>query len=98
MEKKELEITCPCCSSRLLVDVRTGQLLRTTRPEELDESGKPKVGERDWASASDKVEGRLASAEDKFDASLARERERSQSLDDLFRKANEKIKEGEDED
>jgi len=31
MDDKQIEIACPCCKSRLLVDVRTGKLLRSLR-------------------------------------------------------------------
>lgn len=91
METKQIEIACPCCKSRILVDVRTGKLLRTLRPEELDATGKPLVGERDWDQALGRVRGRESERASKLDSALDRERERSQHLDDLFRKASEKL-------
>ena len=49
------------------------------------------VSESDWSAASERVSRRLGSAADKFDESLTREKGRKQDLDDLFRKANEKL-------
>src|SRR5258707_1256218 len=32
MSSKEVEVTCPCCTARLTVDVRTGQVLKRQLP------------------------------------------------------------------
>jgi hypothetical protein len=97
MESKQIEIACPCCKSRLLVDVRTGQLLRTLRPEEVDEKGKPVVSERDWDDALGRVQGREVSRESKLEEALGRERDKANRLDDLFRKAQEKLQSGDED-
>lgn len=97
MDAKQIEIACPCCKSRLLVDVRTGKLLRTLRPEELDATGKPVVGERDWDQALGKVRERSHQGESKLDSALDRERKRSADLDDLFRQAREKLRDPDDD-
>lgn len=97
MQPKQLDIACPCCQSRILVDVRTGKVLRTLRPEELDATGKPVVGERDWEQAMGRVQGREQAKESKLDDALTRERDRSKKLDDLFRKASERLDEDEPE-
>lgn len=91
MAAKDLEITCPCCESRLEVDVRTGKLVRWSKKSELDEAGKPVVRESDWGAAADKVNKRMGAATDKFDETLTREKNREKDLDDLFRKASEKL-------
>lgn len=91
MDAKQIEIACPCCKSRLLVDLRTGKLLRSLRPEELDAAGKPVVGERDWDQALGRVRERGGESENKLDSALDRERNRSRQLDDLFRKAREQL-------
>jgi len=96
MESKQLEIACPCCSSRLLVDVRTGKVLRTLRAEQLDEQGKPVVQEADWDHALGRVQERLSTQEDRIEAALERERNKGSRLDELFRKASEKLDEEED--
>src|SRR5262249_24586792 len=91
METKETQVTCPCCESRLEVDVRTGKVVRWRKKGETDETGKPVVGESDWKGASERVGKRLGSAVDKFDQSLGREKNRAKDLDELFRKASEKV-------
>jgi hypothetical protein len=92
MESKEVKLDCPCCQSRLEIDVRTGTILRWRRKGETDETGKPVLRDSDWAAASDRVSRRSGAAVDKFDESLMREKSRTQDLDELFRKANEKLR------
>ena len=96
MEKKQLEIDCPTCSSRILVDVRSEQVLRTRRPQELDSAGKPKVTEGDWEDALGRVQEREGRRESKLDEALEREKSKSDRLDDLFRQASEKLDDDED--
>jgi hypothetical protein len=90
MDTKEVKVECPCCRSRLEIDVRTAAIVRWSKPGALDESGKRVVGEQDWSDATQRVAQRLGSAGDKFDQSLTREKNRAQDLDELFRKASEK--------
>ena len=97
MDRKELEVTCPCCASRLVIDLRTERVVRSARPEERDAEGKPKVGESDWRTAMDRVQGRTRSSEDKLNAALDRERNKQSRLDELFRGAKEKLGENEPE-
>lgn len=96
-EKKDAQVVCPCCDSRIEVDVRTGKILRWRRPEELDETGKPIVRESDWKDASQRVSGRLGEAQDRFDSSVDKEKSREQDLDDLFRKAQDKLQKKKEE-
>ena len=91
MDTKEIQVTCPCCESRLEVDVRTARIVRWRKKGETDETGKPVVRDSDWTAASDRVSKRLGSATDKFDESLSREKTRGKDLDELFRKANDKL-------
>jgi hypothetical protein len=91
VEAKQIEIECPCCKSRLLVDVRTGQLLRSRRPEELDSEGRPVVSERDWDEALGRVKDRSQTREGRLDEALNRERDKASRLDDLFRQARDKL-------
>lgn len=93
MEIKDVEVACPCCGTRITVDVRTRKILKSRPPKQVDESGKPVVGAKDWDEINSKVKGRLGSAREKFDEGLAREKTRERDLDDLFRQANEKIRE-----
>jgi DNA-directed RNA polymerase subunit RPC12/RpoP len=92
MDTKEIEIACPCCSSRLVIDVRTQTVLRARRPEELDVTGKPKVSEKDWGDALGRVKSRTDEAPGRLDDLLAKEREKRSRLDDLFKAANDKLK------
>jgi len=99
VSKKDLEITCPCCDSRLLIDLLTETVLRARRPEQLDEAGRPKVDEDDWASAFDRVRARTHGEEGPLDEAVERERERKESLDDRFDAARRRAEErGSDED
>ena len=91
METKEVQVDCPCCRSRLAIDVRTAKVVRWSKEGELDASGKPKVRTEDWTNAADRVSSRLSTAEDLFDAGLQREKNRERDLDDLFRETSEKL-------
>lgn len=88
---KELEIDCPCCDTRLLVDVRTGQILRHTPKAELDEFGKPSKDAGAWDRANSTVADRTARGTDAFDAALSKEKSRTKDLDDLFDRAKSKV-------
>ena len=87
---KELEITCPCCEGRLWVDVRTQKVVRSRRPEELDEQGRPVVTASDWDDVHSRVAARTEGAPDRFDDALAREKSRARDLDALFEQAQER--------
>lgn len=93
MESKQVEITCPCCSGRLLVDVLSGKVLRGRPREVVDEQGKPVVGEADWTQAVGKVKQRLETQGDRMQQALEREKDKEARLDELFRKASEKLDE-----
>ncbi|MDG1051605.1 MAG: hypothetical protein P8M11_15070 [Planctomycetota bacterium] len=88
---KEVEIECPCCESRLVVDVRTQTVLRHAPKESLDEFGKPVRDGRRWDAAARTVTDRESRSEDAFDSALNRERSRTRDLDDLFKKAQDKV-------
>ena len=96
METKEVAIRCPCCESRITVDVRTRKIVTWHRAGEVDRKGKPIVTKEDWNAAEGKVQNRLAAGEDRFDANLSREKTRGRDLDDLFEKMSEKPDDDED--
>ena len=98
METKQIEIDCPCCKSRLLIDVRTGSLLRTLRPEERDAKGRPVVDERDWDEALGRVQEREQTRDTRLDDMLSKERGKTDRLEELFRKAKEKLSDDEEAD
>jgi hypothetical protein len=83
---KEIEIACPCCQSRLSVDVLTGRVMRHERAD----AGA--AGQDRWASAQDRVRGRTTSGTDKLDRALDSERGKADRLDDLFRKAQDRLR------
>ena len=92
MTETQLEVTCPCCSARLWIDTRTATVVRSRRAGEIDaSSGKPKVGETDWSEALGKVRKRTEGGESRLDSALERERGKSARLDELFRKAQDKL-------
>lgn len=91
MESKQIEVDCPCCRTRLVVDVLTRTVLRADAPGQVDETGKAQLDPGRWEAAGERVAGRRLSAEDKLGAALDRERGKEDRLDDLFDKAKDKI-------
>lgn len=90
MSAKQVEVQCPCCSTILVVDVRTQQVLRHADPRKLDETGKPVLDEGRWDTANERVGERKQVGLDRFDDALGRERSRADDLDTLFDKAKKK--------
>lgn len=92
MESKEVEVTCPCCASRLTVDALTAKVLRF-RPAPAaggnPEEGRLQVG-TDWDSAFGRVRERSQESAEKLESALDRERRRERDLDELFRRARER--------
>jgi|SoiMethySBSTD1v2_1073268.scaffolds.fasta_scaffold913742_2 hypothetical protein len=91
MSAKQIDVTCPCCSTRLTVDVLTAQVLRRSPPAEAPdrESAGAPAADR-WASAQERVRDRSKSGEDRLESALEQERGKSKRFDDLFEKAREK--------
>ena len=92
MTVKQIDVTCPCCDTHLVVDVLTQKVLKHTRPEHMDPSGRPKATDERWDAANRKVADRQGRAgQDRFDAALGREQEREKNLDDLFKEAQDRL-------
>jgi hypothetical protein len=91
MSQKQIEVTCPCCSAKLLVDVLTSRVMRT-------EQSQTAAGGDKWTSAQQKVSGRTQSGAEKLENALEQERGKKARLDDLFKQAQDKLKRGEDDD
>lgn len=91
MDIRQIDVVCPCCRSRLSVDVRTRQVLRTLAPDEQGPGGTGKPSEGRWDSASRRVSERGQAAGDRFDEALASERDKAARLEELFRQAQDKI-------
>ena len=93
MAAKDVEVVCPCCSTRLTVDVLTGRVLR--RQEAAQEG--TKTPKRDaWEAAQERVRSRSDDSARKLESALDHERTKEARFDELFRKASQKNTEKED--
>jgi hypothetical protein len=92
MNPKQIEVSCPCCATRLTIDVLTSRVLRSASPAERDETGKIVLDENRWDRANTKVKDRGERGQDVFDAALSKEKSREKDLDELFDKARKKAK------
>jgi hypothetical protein len=84
----ELEVLCPCCRTKLLVDAATGVVLQEDRPK------KPK---KLFENALEEERTRQEATDDLFGKALASERDRGALLDRKFEKALKKAAENPDE-
>jgi len=89
MSPKEVEVTCPCCTARLTIDVRTGQVLKRQVPPK---AGEQAVVKDAWESAQDRVRERSAEGKRKLESALDYERTKEARFDELFKQATEKRK------
>jgi hypothetical protein len=96
MELKQIEVDCPCCDTRLVIDVRTRTVLRHAPRAAFDESGKPKLDEGRWDQAIDRTATRVDDAGSKLNQALDDELAKEARLDDLFDKANKELRKDED--
>jgi hypothetical protein len=97
MTAKQIDVTCPCCSARLTVDVLTSQVLRRSQPEEKRTEAGSDAKDR-WSSAQERVRDRTKTGEEKLASGLEHERTKAKKFDDLFDKAREKHTRNESED
>ncbi len=93
-------LTCPCCGGELLFDPESGSLAVLTPPPggEAAAHQASAEGSEDRSpepislqEVQDRMAAREKSRKDAFGDALQAERGRKNELDDLFRKANEKI-------
>ena len=82
-----LELTCPCCSTKLTVDAASGEILHEERPV--------KAG-RSWDDALSAGKRQQAEAEKAFDRGLARQRSADDILEKKFREALKKADKSDD--
>jgi hypothetical protein len=75
----EIEITCPCCNSTLVIDTGLRRVVRHVEPERTD---KPRLDEASRILAEER-----ARRESLFEKSLASERTRSDALSRRFEEA-----------
>jgi hypothetical protein len=90
--KKDVEVCCPCCGTRLLVDIITGKVLRQRR---ADSQGAETSASLDDI-ASEVVE-RKKSIPSAFDSAVSTVKNRRAGLEDSFEKAVQKEKKGKKE-
>lgn len=90
MSAKEIEVECPCCKSRLTVDLRTERAVRWAPEGRRDAADAPRQEGR-WDAAVDRVDGRERRAQDDLDRALDRERDRAEELERRFRDAERKL-------
>jgi chromatin segregation and condensation protein Rec8/ScpA/Scc1 (kleisin family) len=90
---KQIEVTCPCCETLMVVDVLTQKIMRHAKPGQVDETGKAVLDEGRWDSAQDKVSKRTERGRDQFENALGKEKTREGDLDDLFDAAQRKLRE-----
>jgi hypothetical protein len=79
-------ITCPSCSTILVVDRRTGEIVEERKPLVENPSGDR------YEDALRKVKGRVGEAEEKFRRFQEQEAGKKERLDALFRDALERAK------
>lgn len=89
MSSREIEVTCPCCSARLQVDIRTAQVMKSVRKEDSEGSA---ASSDKWSAAQGKVEERTRGGLDKLERALEHERGKKDRFDQLFKEATEKHK------
>jgi hypothetical protein len=77
--KSEIEVTCPCCKSALVIDTNLGRVVSHKEPERTD---KPELNEAARIIAADE-----ARREALFDQSFAAEQGRDDALSRRFEEA-----------
>ncbi len=77
--KSEIEVTCPCCHSALVVDVTLGRVISHREPERAD---KPELSEAQRILAAE-----AARREALFEQSFAAEKTRGDALAKRFEEA-----------
>jgi hypothetical protein len=80
------ELICPCCSTKLTVDAKTGEILAEERPKVETK--------KTFDDAVNQVEGGAKRREDAFEKAFSR----TQNLDDLLSKKFEEAKKKADKD
>lgn len=83
---QSIEVDCPCCGSKLVIDPKLGVVLRHEEPVR-----KPAV--EDFAAAARALKGQAAQREEAFQKSFEQQKHQSEILsrkfDELFKKAKE---------
>ena len=77
-EQENLQVTCPCCSTRLTLDRGSGEILYEERPKRRGLS---------WDEAVQAGDSKQKQAEDMFQKGMARERNADSILEKKFQEA-----------
>jgi hypothetical protein len=95
MTVRDFKIKCPMCNGRLVVDARTGKIIRHWEEDEREEDEKPDPAAFD--SALDKVARSKEEGDSSFTEAMKKVSDRKKGLDDLFKEAKKKAEEKGDE-
>jgi hypothetical protein len=90
-ETRKLTVRCPDCSSELVVDAATGEILSHRRPKQAPAGGK------DLAALMSDMDAGKARAEDVFAREVAAMKDRDRLLEEKFREALRRAEEDPDE-
>jgi hypothetical protein len=90
-ETRKLTVRCPDCSSDLVVDAATGEVLSHRKPKQAPAGG------RDLDSLFQELDRDKAKAEDVFQREVAAMKDRDRLLEEKFREALKRAEEDPDE-
>ncbi|MBV8199660.1 MAG: hypothetical protein JOZ15_03455 [Acidobacteria bacterium] len=90
-EHQKLSVTCPDCSSDLVVDAATGEVLSHRRPKQ------PPAGGKDLNALLQGLDQDKARAEDIFKREVAAMKDRDRLLEEKFREAVKRAEENPDQ-
>ena len=90
-DNRRITVRCPECSSELMVDVATGEVLSHRKPKQ------PIAGGKDFDSLLKGLDDDKAHAEDVFQREVAAMKDRDRLLEEKFREALKRAEEEPDE-
>ena len=90
-ETRKLTVRCPDCSSDLVVDAETGEVLSHRKPKQ------PIAGGKDFDALLKGLDEDKARAEDLFQKEVAAMKDRDRLLEEKFREAMRRAEEDPDE-
>ena len=90
-ETRKLTVRCPDCSSDLVIDAETGEVLSHRKPKQ------PIAGGKDFDSLLKGLDEDKAKAEDLFQKEVAAMKDRDRLLEEKFREAMRRAEEDPDE-
>lgn len=90
-ETRKLTVRCPDCSSDLVIDAETGEVLSHRKPKQ------PIAGGKDFDSLLKGLDEDKARAEDLFQKEVASMKDRDRLLEEKFREAMRRAEEDPDE-